>query len=330
MQQRTRAGLTVTWVATFFASSASADNFTATRYPIFLAEGFGGLDYFQVEEALEAGGAAVCDQPDDQVPHFAGSEARVQVLIPQIESCAQANGVSKVNLIGFSLGGEDARIVLARRPDLLASVTTVGTPHRFSSGIADRFIACAALQQLGLPCAPGDQAAYDAFLALGPYAGDPDAPLPPDPQQVLQTQCQFSSGTNPLSLAVCVASGFDIGPVFDLKYPLGLPLTPCGQGPSFVFGPGLKKIYLFSWGGNKVLTDPADPSDPLLQATGAFLFPDNDGLIERCSTHFGKVLRDDYPWNHLDLINQVGGLTGPSDPTAVYREHANRLKNLGL
>ena len=56
----------------------------------------------------------------------------------------------------------------------------------------------------------------------------------------------------------------------------------------------------------------------------------DDGLIERCSTHFGKVLRDDYPWNHLDLINQSSGLTGPTDPTTVYREHANRLKNLGL
>lgn len=329
MRRYSCTGLTLVALAAL-SSPVRADDFTATRFPIFLAEGFGGLDYYLVEEALEAGGAVVCDQPDDQVPHFAGSEPRADVLIPQIESCAQANGVSRVNYIGFSLGGEDARVVLARRPDLLASVTTVGTPHRLSSGLADRFIACASLQQLGLPCAPDDQAAFNAFLALGPYAGDPDAPVPPPAEQVLQVQCQFSSGTNPLALAVCLASGFDIGPVFDLKYPTGLPLTPCGHGPSFVFGPGLRKIYLFSWGGNRISTDAADPSDPLLANTGAFQLPGNDGLVDRCGTHFGKVLRDDYPWNHLDLINQVQGLTGPDDPTVVYREHANRLKNLGL
>jgi triacylglycerol lipase len=329
MRLHTFTGLTLAMTVGFL-SRAHADNSTATKFPIFLAEGFGGLDYFMVEEALEAGGATVCDPPDDQVPHFAGSEPRADVLIPQIQSCAQAQGVSRVNYIGFSLGGEDARVILSRRPDLLASVTTVGTPHRFSSGLADRFIACASAQQLGLPCLPQDQAAFNAFVGLGAFAGDPQAPNPPPSEQVLQTQCQFSSGTNPISLAACVAFGFDIGPVFDLKYPTGLPLTSCGEGPSFVFGPGLKKIYLFSWGGTQILTDAADPSDPALAATGAFYAPGNDGLVERCSTHFGKVLRDNYPWNHLDLINQRDGLTGPSDPTLVFREHANRLKNLGL
>jgi triacylglycerol lipase len=319
-----------TALALSFSSGARADSFTATKFPIFLAEGFGGLDYHLVEEALEAGGAIVCDQPDDQVPHFAGSEVRAAVLIQQIESCAQENGVKRVNLIGYSQGGEDARVVLAQRPDLLASVTTVGTPHRSSSNLADRFIACAAAQQLGLPCTPGDQAAFDAFLALGAVATDPQAPNPPDPQQVLQTQCQFSSGTNLLALTVCVAAGFDIGPTFDLRYPDGLPLTSCGQGPAYVYGFGFRRIYLFSWGGGRVLTDPSDPSDAALHGTSIFLAPGSDGLVERCSTHFGKVLRDDYPWNHLDLINQRAGATGPSDPTVVFREHANRLKNLGL
>lgn len=311
------------------AGVARADASAATKYPIFLAEGFGGLDYFQIEEALEAAGATVCDQPDDQVPHFAGSEARAPVLISQIQACAASRG-GRVNYVGFSLGGEDGRVILSRRPDLLASVTTVGTPHRGSSGVADRFIACATKQQLGLPCAADEQAAFVAFLGLAPYGGDPDAPNPPDTNQILQTQCQFSSGTNPLALLACTLAGFDVGPVFDLKYPLGLPFTSCGEGPSFVFGPGLRKIYLFSWGGNKVLTDESDPSDPALQALSVWLKPDNDGLIERCSTHFGKVLRDDYPWNHLDLINQVSGATGASDPVPVYLQHAARLKALGL
>jgi triacylglycerol lipase len=311
------------------ASVASADAAGATKYPIFLAEGFGGLDYYMIEEALESAGATVCDQTDDQVPHFAGSEVRAEVLTAQIQACATERG-GRVNLIGYSQGGEDARVVLTKRPDLLASVTTVGTPHRFSSGLADRFIACASAQQLGLPCSPDEQAAFAAFLGLGAVATDPQAPNPPDPAQVLQTQCQFSSGTNPLSLAVCALMGFDIGPVFDLKYSAGLPLTPCGEGPTFVLGPWLRKIYLFSWGGNKVATDASDPSDAALQATSIFQAPGNDGLVERCSTHFGKVLRDDYPWNHLDLINQRNGATGALDPASVYVQHAARLKALGL
>ncbi len=312
-------------------TSARADDFARTKYPIFLAEGFGGLDYFQVRETLEAGGAKVCNPPDDQVPQFAGSEVRADVLIGQIQSCLAASGASLVNLFGYSQGGEDARVLLTKRPDLLASVTTIGTPHTASSGLADRFIACAASLQLGLWCDPVDQQAYDAFLALGEVATDPDAPDPFDnPLGVLQVQCQFSSGTNPLSLVVCAAAGVDIGPTFDAKYPVGLPVFACGEGPAFVFGPRARKISLFSWGGTRLLTDPADPSDPLLQATGAFQSFPNDGLVERCGTHFGKVLRDDYPWNHLDLINQGDGLTGPNDPTLVYREHAHRLKLIGL
>ena len=59
---------------------------------------------------------------------------------------------------------------------------------------------------------------------------------------------------------------------------------------------------------------------------------DNDGLVARCSTHFGKVIRDNYDWNHLDEVNQVMGLRGlfSADPVDVYLQHANRLKMQGL
>jgi len=44
------------------------------------------------------------------------------------------------------------------------------------------------------------------------------------------------------------------------------------------------------------------------------------------------VIRDDYGWNHLDEVNQLLGLRGvfSSDPVAVYRDQANRLKGMGL
>ena len=63
-----------------------------------------------------------------------------------------------------------------------------------------------------------------------------------------------------------------------------------------------------------------------------FGWEQNDGLVGKCSSHWGVVLRDDYGWNHLDEVNQVLGLRGlfASSPASVYRAHANRLKSAGL
>ena len=60
--------------------------------------------------------------------------------------------------------------------------------------------------------------------------------------------------------------------------------------------------------------------------------PKNDGLVGRCSSHLGKVIRDNYHMNHLDEVNQTIGLTDlfETDPVVVFRNHANRLKQAGL
>ena len=58
----------------------------------------------------------------------------------------------------------------------------------------------------------------------------------------------------------------------------------------------------------------------------------NDGMVGRCASHFGKVIRDDYFMNHTDEVNLMFGLVSifATDPKAVYRQHANRLKLAGL
>jgi len=74
-------------------------------------------------------------------------------------------------------------------------------------------------------------------------------------------------------------------------------------------------------------------SDGFLGAASVFFgFEQNDGLVGQCSSHWGKVLRDDYNWNHMDEVNHVFGLRSlfSSDPVSVYRTQANRLKSLGL
>jgi len=57
----------------------------------------------------------------------------------------------------------------------------------------------------------------------------------------------------------------------------------------------------------------------------------DDGLVGRCASHFGQVIRDDYPMNHLHAVNLFFGLVGPDvDPVQLYVDHARRLKQAGL
>ena len=87
-------------------------------------------------------------------------------------------------------------------------------------------------------------------------------------------------------------------------------------------------IFYYSVAGNVAKSNAWDPSDLVLVASAT----PSDGLVPVCAAHWGRVLRDDYPWNHLDQINQVLGLVGKGapDPVAFYRQQANRLKLNGL
>lgn len=69
-------------------------------------------------------------RPRDPRARFASSEQRGEALLAQIEDIVAQTGKGKVHLIGHSHGGLDVRYVAAVRPDLVASVTTVGTPHK--------------------------------------------------------------------------------------------------------------------------------------------------------------------------------------------------------
>ncbi len=116
--------------------------------------------------------------------------------------------------------------------------------------------------------------------------------------------------------------------LFNQSYPEGMPNSYCGEGSYQVNG-----VRYYSFSGTRVVTNVLDPSDALLGATGILFFGEaNDGLVGRCSSHLGRVLRDNYKWNHGDEVNQVFGLRGlfTSNPVSVYRAHANRLKNEGL
>jgi len=95
----------------------------------------------------------------------------------------------------------------------------------------------------------------------------------------------------------------------------------------------VRGVSFFSWSGAKPYTNVFDVLDPALALTSlAFGGAKNDGLVASCSTHLGRVIRDDYAMNHMDEVNQTVGLINlfETNPVTLYRQHANRLRNLGL
>ena len=113
---------------------------------------------------------------------------------------------------------------------------------------------------------------------------------------------------------------------FNQRFPAGVPTTACGAGTELVNG-----VRYYSWSGTGVLTNVLDPMDYGLAATSLLIPGENDGLVPRCSSHLGTVIRDNYAFNHLDEVNQILGLVGfLQNPVTPFRTQANRLKNQGL
>jgi triacylglycerol lipase len=296
-------------IAVLLSTSALADTYTKTKYPIVLVHGMLGfdrllgiLDYFHgIPGELSSGGAQVFVV---DVSQSNSTTLRGEQLIAQLETIKAVHGYEKFNLIGHSHGGPTARYAGSVRPDLVASVTSVGSPHT-GSAVADG-------------------------LAVAAPPGSPQRAIIAAYVDALSTFIGLLSGTaNPQDSLQALASLSTSGAAaFNALHPDGKPTSACGQGASVVNG-----VRYASMGGTSVFSNLLDVSDPLLEAGSVFFGGQaNDGLVGRCSSHWGSVLRDDYGWNHLDEVNQLVGLRGlfSASPPAVYRAQANRLKGQGL
>ncbi|TNF00073.1 MAG: triacylglycerol lipase, partial [Gammaproteobacteria bacterium] len=269
---------TVAWSAPSAAWwwDSTPSDYTDTRYPIVLVHGMFGFDdivgvdyWYGVAEDLRRYGA---DVYTTQVPALDSTIARGEALLPQVEAIAAVYG--KVNLIGHSHGGPTARYISRVRPDLVASVTSVGSPHK-GSPVADLIY--------GSPAESAAAGLGNALAGLidllsgGGYNQDMRASL----------QSLTSQGSAE----------------FNNFAPAGIPTTSCGEGAYSANG-----VRFYSWGGTGVLTNALDPSDALLGVTSLVIGGADDGLVGRCSNHFGQVIRDNYFMNHLDEVNQALGL----------------------
>lgn len=283
-------------------------DYTKTKYPVVLAHGMAGFDelfgvleyWYGIPDALRDGGASVYVT---HVSQFNSTAQRGEQLLAQVQQIVAVTGKPKVNLVGHSHGGLDVRYVAAVAPSLVASVTSVGSPHK-GAGLADYLRA-------------NVQGGSFTETVLSYFANS------------LGTVLGLLSGhTSPQDAIAALDSLTSAGlATFNAQYPAGVPTTACGQGASSANG-----VRYYSWSGTGLLTNALDVSDPALALSSFFYSESNDGLVGRCSSHLGTVIRDDYFQNHLDEVNQVIGLVSifESSPTSIFRAHANRLKNAGL
>ncbi|MBR7635002.1 lactonizing lipase precursor [Janthinobacterium sp. MP5059B] len=283
--------------------SASAAGYTQTKYPIVLVHGLFGFDklgpveyFYGVPAALRSGGAQVYVTT---VSAANSTEVRGEQLLSQVRQILAATGAAKVNLIGHSHGGPTARYVASVRPDLVASVTSVAGVNK-GSKVAD--ILSGAI--------PNTSGALGNALAslIGILSGNKGLPQ--------------NAGASLASLSTAGSLAFNS------RHPQGVPTSACGEGAYQVQG-----VHYFSWSGAQPYTNVLDVGDPLLAAISlAFGGVKNDGLVSSCSSHLGKVIRDDYAMNHLDEVNQFVGIVNlfETNPVTVFRQQANRLQGLGL
>ncbi|OGB32974.1 MAG: lipase [Burkholderiales bacterium RIFCSPLOWO2_12_FULL_61_40] len=288
---------------------AAAGTYSQTRYPIVLVHGLLGFDklgpveyFYGIPSALRSDGAKVYVV---QVAAANSTEVRGEQLLTQVKQILAATGASKVNLMGHSHGGPTSRYVASVRPDLVASVTSIGGVNK-GSAVADVLLGVAppgSLSNTVLVSVTNGLATVINFLSGG-------------------------SGLTQNALAAAKSLSTAGSAKFNAAYPEGLPTTACGEGAYSARG-----VAYYSWSGAKPYTNLFDIADPALALTSlAFAGARNDGLVGTCSSHLGRVIRDNYAMNHLDEVNQTIGLVNlfETNPVTIFRQQANRLKNAGL
>jgi triacylglycerol esterase/lipase EstA (alpha/beta hydrolase family) len=287
------------------------------KYPVVLVHGLFGFDkiagiypyFYGIKEALEKAGATVFTA---SISATNGNEVRGEQLLEFVKKVLKETGKEKVNLIGHSQGPLACRYVAATHPELVASVTSINGVN-FGSEFADLLRSAFTPGELPEAVVKTAMEAFAKFLTA--ISGNPD--LPQDPIAALDALTTEG-----------VAK-------FNQKYPQGLPDTWGGQGKEFDNG-----VYYYSWSGiidTNVINQGANNLDPshiaMLACSMLFKkeYDENDGMVGRYASHLGKVIRSDYSLDHLDAVNQIGGVVPTnSDAVALYVEHIERLKSKGL
>ena len=291
----------------------------ATRYPLVLVPGMLGFIrlvlypyWYGIVEALRRDGAVVVAV---KVSPLHSSEVRGEQLLTRIEEILRQTGAQKVNLIGHSQGSLTARYAAAKRPDLVASVTSVAGPNH-GSELADYL-----------------QTHYPADSAKGRLLS---AALRLINALMSLLDTGYRGPKLPVDVHASHASLTTAGvALFNQRFAQGLPDTWGGQGAEEVNG-----VRYYSWSGTlqpgktdkgRNLFDGTNRSCRLFARTFVREAGQCDGMVGRYSSHLGTVIGDDYPLDHFDIVNQSLGLVGKgAEPIRLFVEHAQRLKAAGV
>lgn len=291
----------------------------ATRYPLVLVPGMLGFVrlglfpyWYGIVPALRAGGAQVFPV---QVAPLDSSEVRGEQLLAQIERIRRETGADKVNLLGHSQGSLTARYAAAKRPEWVASVTSVAGPNH-GSELADYF-------QLHYPADSWKGRVVSAVFHL--VAGM---------MSLLETGYRGPRFKADLKASHQSLTSEGVA-LFNRQYPQGLPDTWGGQGAEVANG-----VRYYSWSGilqpgktdrGRNLLDGTNRSCRLFARSFVREKGQCDGMVGRYSSHLGWVIGDDYPLDHFDIVNQSFGLVGKgAEPIRLFVEHAKRLKAAGV
>jgi len=292
-------------------SSFAISNYAKTQYPIVFAHGvfgfgrlFGVADYwYQILPDLARNGGNVWTT---QVSPLNSSEVRGEAALAQAQDILAITGAKKLNLVGHSHGGHTVRYIAGIIPNQIASVTTVASPNQ-GAKLGD-FLEKVLLNN---PVEAPARAIFDQLVGpvIAIASGKDPKKFPYDAKAALQS----------LNTKQALE--------FNKKFPNGVPTRSCGEGQYQVNG-----TYYYSFMGNSAFNTVLDPGDYFILLASKFGDGDGDGVAPRCSSRFGRVLKEDYRWNHFDEVNHVLGIRSifAADPVSVYRQHANRLKLQGL
>ncbi|WP_213938076.1 triacylglycerol lipase [Pseudomonas sp. dw_612] len=287
-----------------------------TQHPILLVHGLFGFDrigkyelFHDVKQSLRSHGARVF------VPHLSAThsnEVRGDQLLTQIERVLEGTGARQVNLIGHSQGALAARYAAAVAPQRVASVTSVSGPNH-GSELADFLRKALTPGRLPEHVARKVATLFADFLSL--LSGN--LHLPQNAIAALNALTTEGVGA------------------FNDKYPQGLPKNWGGKGRELVNG-----VRYYSWSGTLQGTllneglGALDPTHAFCRAFSEYFITEagqNDGLVGRYSSHLGKVIRSDYPMDHMDSLSQATGRGRKGvNPIDLYVVHAERLRNAGL
>ncbi|MBI2061438.1 MAG: triacylglycerol lipase [Nitrospirae bacterium] len=266
------------------------------KYPIVFVHGFGGFDFlagipyfYGVENLLKAQGYQVFMTEESS---FNSVEVRAKQLSTQVEKILAITGAKKVHLVGHSMGGLDIRYAatLLLGKDKVASVTSIAAPHH-GTKIADLAWEAVRFGKY--------TPVLNAFISsIGGTITNGRIDLPQDVVTALwNLTSDFTDG-----------GGTNTGAAFN-EIVKDLPGVP-----------------YFSYAGVTTFHLTLDPADILLAGTSVIFLPEkSDGMVEQSSTHWGTVVSDKLPANHLDETNHLLGDSGEFDAAGFYTSLASKL-----